>query len=126
MRFVSPRVSQAVLAAVRGNSVDDIRELDFGPPKCLGQCLKKIELEHWTEMDFLSKVPFVHNDRIVLCRNYAKRFTTGLSYWGTHSLLLRYPALHVAAQWVGLKSEKASRLLEDITCLKAMLTESQL
>lgn len=76
----------------------------------------------WYEVDFLSKIPHFKNGRVYLTRDYSKRLTQGIQYSGRERILLHYDGLYFFALLQGLKTEKASRLLEDLTSLEATLS----
>lgn len=85
-----------------------------------------VTVSEWYEADFLSKIPHYRNGRLYLTRDYSKRLIQGVSYGGPQRLLLRHDFLYQYALLQGLKTEKASRLLEDLTALEASFTPKEI
>lgn len=56
-----------------------------------------VVVSDWDGLEFLSKVPHMHDGKLVLTRNYTKRLTAGFSYSGSNRYLLHCDILHQAA-----------------------------
>lgn len=82
----------------------------------LGQIVPEIVIGHWTEQEFCSKWVFCSGtvESIGMYRNVRKVLFSRCYYTGSNAKIRNNPHIHAEAIYLGFKSEKTSRLVEDI------------
>lgn len=110
-RLLQERIATVIAALSSRTNRNEVPTAPIG----LGQCIKRVDRGEWYELDFCSKwCQGTSTNDFHLTRDVKKILVTKLFYTKKNQLLLTRPAVHARAIYEGFKSEKVSRLVEDI------------
>lgn len=111
--FVAPEHADHLMATILALTTRDTSPQNVG----CGQCVTELFIGEFWEINFCSKWSFTIDGTLEgwrMCRDVKKIITQKQMFTGQNAHILGNPVLHRFAIWIGFRSEKLSKVIEDM------------